>query len=38
MQFQSSQRAVEFVRAWLKEDAPSLATRDDLPKGNADDE
>jgi len=38
MQFQSSQRAVEFVRAWLKEDAPSLATRDDLPKGNAEDE
>ena len=38
MQFQSSQRAVEFVRTWLKGDAPSFAAGDDLPQGTADDE
>ena len=38
MQFQSSQRAVEFVRAWLTGDVSPPLTGDDPLKGNADDE
>ena len=38
MQFQSSQRAVEFVRTWLTSDALPSPAMDDLPQEDADDE
>ena len=38
MQFQSSQRAVEFVQTWLNGETIPSPTADNLPKGNSDDE